>query len=90
MTCTVVKKKRKCSTKLTSSPQSFTASAATARLSRAGHVYATGSLRDGKLTLHASKPLRVGHYTLILTTGTGKHKHTSTEAVTVGQSITIS
>jgi hypothetical protein len=80
---------KRCSTQLTSSPVSFTASAARATVSRAGHVYATGSLRDGKLSLHTSKTLRAGRYTLKLTTGSGKSKHTTTESLTVAQTITI-
>jgi virginiamycin B lyase len=90
VTCTTVKMKKKCTSRLTSSPVSFTTHAARATLSRAGHVYATGRLRDGKLTLHAPTSLRIGRYTLKLTTGSGRHKHTTTEKVTVGRSITIS
>jgi Glycine rich protein len=97
VTCTNVKKKvkgktvtqKKCSTQLTSSPESFTASLASATLSRAGHVYATGSVSAGTLKLHASKALRAGHYTLKLTTGSGKNRHTTTESVTVGETITV-
>jgi hypothetical protein len=89
VTCTKVKGKKKCTTKLTSSPVTFTASSASATISRASHVYATGSLRDGKLTLHAPKALRAGRYTLALTTGTGKNKQTTKEQVTVGYAITI-
>jgi hypothetical protein len=85
VTCVTVKKKKKCTTKVISSAVTFTASAARASLYRAGHVYAKGSLRDDKLTLHASKPLRTGHYTLKLTTG----KHTTEESITVAQTITI-
>ena len=89
VTCTNVKKKvkhktvtqKKCTTKLVSSPASFKASAASASISRAGHVDASGSLRDGKLTLHASKALRAGRYTLTLTTGIGRHRRTSTETI---------
>jgi hypothetical protein len=92
VTKTVKHKKKtvqRCSTQLTSSPVSFTASAASATVSRAGHVYATGSLRDGKLSLHTSKTLRAGRYTLKLTTGSGKSKHTTTQSLTVAQTITI-
>jgi hypothetical protein len=91
VTCTSVKKKvkkktvtqKKCTSKLTSSPVKFTASAASATIARAGHVDATGSLHDGKLTLHSSKMLRAGRYTLKLTTGTGKNKHTSSDPITI-------
>jgi hypothetical protein len=91
VTCTNTKKKikhktitqKKCTSKLVSSPVSFTASAASASFSRAGHVDATGSLYDGKLTLHSSKALRAGRYTLTLTTGAGKNKDTSSEAIAI-------
>jgi len=91
VTCTTAKKKvkkktvtqKKCTSKLTSSPVSFKASAASATIARAGHVDATGSLYDGKLTLHSSKTLQSGRYTLKLTTGAGKDKHTSSDAITI-------
>lgn len=93
VTCTTVKKKvkkskktvtqKKCTSKLTSSPVSFKASAASATISRAGHVDATGSLYNGKLTLHASKTLQSGLYTLKLTTGAGKDEHTNSDAITI-------
>lgn len=91
VTCTTVKKKvkqktvtqKKCTSKLTSSPVSFKASAARATIARAGHVDATGSLYNGKLTLHSSKMLRAGRYTLKLTTGAGRDKHTSSDAITI-------
>jgi hypothetical protein len=91
VTCTNVKKsvkhktvtQKKCTTKLASSPVSFKASAATASISRAGHVDASGSLRDGKLTLHASKALRAGRYTLTLAIETGGRKHTSSETIAI-------
>jgi hypothetical protein len=91
VTCTNIKKKvkhktvtqKKCTTKLASSPVSFKASAASASISRAGHVDASGSLRDEKLMLHTSKALRAGRYTLTLTTETGGHKHTSSETIAI-------
>ncbi len=91
VTCTNAKKKvkhktitqKKCTSKLTSSPVSFNASAASATISRAGHVDATGLLQGHKLTLHTSKALRAGRYTLKLRTGTGKNEHTSSEAITI-------
>jgi hypothetical protein len=91
VTCTNAKKKvkhktvtqKKCTSKLVSSPVSFTASAASASISRAGHVDATGSLQDHKLTLHTSKTLPTGRYTLKLRTGTGKNEHTSSDAITI-------
>jgi hypothetical protein len=97
VTCTSVKEKvkgktetvKKCTTKLTSEPVTFTASSASASVSRAGKVYATGSLRDGKLTLHASKLLHAGRYTLALTTGSGKTKHTTKQPLTISETITL-
>jgi hypothetical protein len=97
VTCTKFTKKvngktetsKRCTTKLTSSPQTFTEDAARASVSRAGHVYATGSLRAGRLTLHAARTLRAGRYTLTLTTGTGNNKHKTSESFTVAQTITI-
>jgi hypothetical protein len=91
VTCTNVKKsvkhktvtQKKCTTKLASSPVSFEASAASASISRAGHVDASGSLRDGKLTLHASKALRAGRYTLTLAIETSGRKHTSSETIAI-------
>jgi hypothetical protein len=91
VTCTNVKKsvkhktvtQKKCTTKLASSPVSFKASAASASISRAGHVEASGSLRDGKLTLHASKALQAGRYTLTLAIETGGRKHTSSETIAI-------
>jgi hypothetical protein len=77
VTCASVKQKvkhktvtqKKCTTRLASSPVSLNASAASASISRAGHVDASGSLQDGKLTLHTSKALRAGRYTLTLWRG---------------------
>jgi len=89
VTCTTVKKKKKCTTQLTSSPKTFTANTARASVSRAGHVYARGSLRNGELTLHATKPLHAGRYTLELTTRRGKSEHTVKESITIRQTITI-
>jgi hypothetical protein len=89
VTCTKVKGKKKCTTRLTSSPQSFTTKTARASVSRAGHLYATGSLRNGTLTLYAAKALRAGRYTLWLTAGSGRTKHTTRESLTIEQMIKI-
>ena len=97
VTCKSVKQKvkgkektvQKCTTQLTSTPMSFTATTASASVTRAGHVYATGSLRDGRLVLRASRALRAGRYTLRLTTGTGASRHTTKRSLTVGQTITV-
>ncbi len=83
VTCKTVGRKKRCSTRLLSSPGKFTESTALARLSRAGQVYATGSLRAGTLVLHSATPLRAGRYELELSTGSGHHKHTTTETITI-------
>jgi Right handed beta helix region len=91
VTCTSVKKKvkrktitqKKCTTKLSSSPVSFTANAARAMISRGSHVDAVGSLREGKLVLHASKALRAGRYTLRLTTGADGREQVSVEEIAI-------
>lgn len=93
VTCTSVKKKvkkskktvtqKKCTSKLASSPVSFTAGAASATISHAGHVDATGSLHGDKLTLRSSKALQPGRYTLRLTTGARKDEHTSSEVIAI-------
>jgi hypothetical protein len=91
VTCTEVKSKvgkktvtqKRCTTKLTSSPVSFTTGTASASISRAGHVYATGSLSKGKLVLRASNRLRAGRYTLKLTTGTHQHTRTTKQTITI-------
>jgi hypothetical protein len=97
VTCKSVKEKvkgktktvQKCTTQLTSSPVSFTKAAARASVSRAGHTYATGSLRNGKLVLRVHRALPAGHYTLRLTTGSGHRRHTTKQVLTVGETITI-
>jgi hypothetical protein len=52
-------------------------------------VYSTGSVRGGTLKLHAAKLLRIGRYALKLMTGSGKDRHTTTESVTIGQTISV-
>ena len=97
VTCTSVKKKvkgktktvKKCTTQLTSSPVSFTTASARATVSRGGHVYATGALREGKLTLRISRALRAGRYVLTLTTATGRDKQTTRQSIMVGETTTI-
>jgi hypothetical protein len=76
-------KSKSCKTRLTSVPVTFTASAADAILSRADRIYARGSLRHGKLVLHASKALRPGRYTLKLTSGVGRHARTTYKTITI-------
>jgi hypothetical protein len=83
VTCQTVGRKKRCSTQLISSPQKFAENMALARLSRGGHVYATGSLLAGKLVLRASRTLRTGRYKLELVTGTGRYEHIIAESITV-------
>ena len=82
-------KVQKCTTQQTSSPRRFTAIAAGASISRAGRIYATGSLRADQFTLQAVKALTAGRYTLTLTTGTGKRELATRVQVTVGKTMTI-
>jgi hypothetical protein len=92
VTETIKRRKRtvqKCTTQVFSSSVSFTSSTGTATVSRAGRVYASGIVRNGRLTLHTSRTLRAGRYTLRLTAGTGKHARTISESFTVTQTITV-
>jgi hypothetical protein len=81
VTCTIKGKHKKCKTKLVSGPVKFKTSTARATLSRDGTVYASGdeSVRNGtrRLTLHASRPLRAGRYTLTLTYRSGRRIRTT-------------
>jgi hypothetical protein len=81
VTCTTKGKHKKCKTKLVSSPVKFRTSTARATLSRGGTIYASGdaTLRHGtrRLTLHASRPLRAGRYTLTLTYRSGRRIRTT-------------
>jgi hypothetical protein len=89
VTCKRVAKKQKCTAKLVSGTVSFTTSGAPARatLSRHGVVYAAGTARTARgsmsLRLLPVRRLRPGKYTLTLTSGTGKHRRTSSEAFTL-------
>ena len=85
VTCTTKGKKKKCTTKTVSGVVKFTASAERATLSRHGLVYARGAATRGahgslRLRVTALRALHVGRYTLTLTSGSGRHEHTRTEA----------
>jgi hypothetical protein len=78
-----------CTTKLTSAVVKFTIpvtpkpKTVSARILHAGHIEASGTLRDGKLLLHSAKALPAGSYRLELTAGTGKHKRTQYSTITI-------
>jgi hypothetical protein len=46
-------------------------------------------LRDGKLTLHATRPLRFGRYRLKLTSSRGAGARTTEVWITVGQTLAL-
>jgi collagen type VII alpha len=70
---------QKCTTSLTSSPKKFTTAIAGASIARAGHIYATGSFRARKLTLHAIRAIGAGSYKLTLRSVNGEHRVIGTE-----------
>jgi hypothetical protein len=72
-----------CTTRLVSKPVKFTTgpAGAHATLSRGRSVYATGSVRGGRVRLVAIRPLRAGRYTLTLISADGRHRSV---VVTVG------
>ena len=90
MTCKKVKGKQRCTAKLVAGTVKFTTigSAARARLSRHGVVYAAGTARTARtrmsLRLTPLRPLRPGKYTLTLISGTGRHVRISTRSFTLG------
>jgi PKD repeat protein len=78
---------RQCTTTLVSGTVTFTATiSARARLSRAGVLYATGSLRRGRLVLHARRPVRPGRYTLALRRREGRVWVTTRQRILLGRS----
>jgi hypothetical protein len=94
VTCkTITKGKRhmqECTTKLVSGTVKFTTSgmAASAALSRHGHVFAAGAARlepygRVRLRLAPLRKLRAGRYTLTLISGTGSHERIKREAFTL-------
>jgi DNA-binding beta-propeller fold protein YncE len=87
VTCRKIGHKQKCTTKILSGTARFTAASARATLSRHGVAYATGTVlqRRGRkqLQLIALRPLRRGRYTLTLTSGSGGHHRTHSEALTL-------
>jgi hypothetical protein len=91
--CVMVKKGKrkvqKCTTQLVTGPVTFNAAAASAHatLARRGVVYAVGVARATKgrlsLRLNSLRRLRSGHYTLTLTSGSGRHKTVRSEPFTL-------
>jgi hypothetical protein len=86
VTCTTVKGRQRCTTKLVSGTVRFTTSGASAHatLSRHGLVYAAGTARlaHGRTSLRLLplRSLQPGKYTLTLISGTGRHKRIITES----------
>ena len=89
VTCTKVKGKQRCTTKLVSGTAKFTTTglAAHATLSRHGVVYAAGTARTapGRISLRLTplRQLRPGKYTLTLLSGAGKHETIRSESFTL-------
>jgi hypothetical protein len=89
VTCTKVKGKQRCTTKLVSGTAKFTTTglAAQAALSRRGVVYAAGTAHTARgrmsLWLTPLRSLRPGKYTLTLLSGTGKHETIRSESFTL-------
>ena len=75
---------QKCTTKLISSTATFGSTLANATLTRRGVIYATGTARLTRLTLHARRPLRAGEYTLTLTRQLRHHRLRSHLELTIG------
>lgn len=91
VTCKTAKKKgkkvQKCTTKLVSGTVKFTASGASATLSRNGVVYAAGTASRvrGHMSLRLAplRKLRHGHYRLTLVSGSGSKETIHSEAFTL-------
>jgi len=90
VTCTTVKGKQRCTTKLVSGTVKITTtgSAAQATLSRHGIVYAAGTARlaRGRMSLRLLpvRRLRSGTYTVTLIAGIGRHERISSESFRLG------
>ena len=76
VTCSLVgkgkKRKKHCSSQLISGTAKISARSARARLARAGSLYAVGLVHNGRLVLHARRPVRAGRYLLVLTSHAGR------------------
>jgi hypothetical protein len=89
VTCTKVKGKQRCTTKLVSGTAKFTTTglAAHATLSRHGVVYAAGTARSShghmSLRLLPVHRLQPGKYMLTLVSGTGRQERISSESFTL-------
>jgi hypothetical protein len=78
-------KRNKCTTKLVSGTVKFTTSSAVRRasLSRAGVLYATGTVTNKGLKLHALRRVRAGRYTLTLRYHQGHKLLTTRSQITI-------
>ncbi|MGA2471161.1 MAG: hypothetical protein ABSG64_10775 [Solirubrobacteraceae bacterium] len=65
-----------CTTKLSSSPQTFTTTHGRAILARGKHVYARGGFVKQLLVLRSSTPVPAGRYTLIVGRGPTEQRYT--------------
>ena len=89
VTCKKVKGKQHCTAKLVSGTTKFTTTglAVQATLFRHGVVYAAGTARTARgrtsVRLLPVRRLRPGRYTLILSSGAGKHKRIRSMAFTL-------
>lgn len=75
--------KQRCTTRLVPGTARFGTTIAKATLTRNGVIYATGTARLSRLTLHANRPLRAGEYTLTLTRRLGRHRRQSHQQITI-------
>ena len=74
---------QRCTTTLVSGT-AFTATAAKATLIRHGVIFATGTARLTRLTLHAGRPVRPGEYMLTLTRQLGHRRLQTHQEITIG------
>jgi hypothetical protein len=94
VTCRIVKvkvkghkvKRRKCRSKLVSGTVKFTTKSAVRRasLSRGGVLYATGTVTNKGLKLHALRHVRAGRYTLTLRYQQGHKQMTMRSQIKIG------
>jgi len=76
-------RRRKCTTRLITGTATFTTTAARARLLRGRVIYATGSARLNRLTLHARRAITPARYTLILRRRHGHRWITTRRTITL-------
>ena len=75
--------RRTCTTKLVSGTVTFAATQASARLTRGGALYATGTANQIRLVLHTRRPVHPGRYTLILRHRDGRRTITNRRQITI-------